>query len=469
MMKMYSPLSVGVWARLGAASVLLLAACAPGQDVPTPSTGINASRYVAVGDNYTAGQSNGGLTHASQDYSFPNQLAQQFNRVNAGAAFTQPYLDGSGSGYLLLVDLPATGLPRVRRVAGQAVLPGGPIISPAACGGPDTLRLLARNATPGTLPQNLGLPGLQLTQIDVAGLGNAANATPGGTFNPYFERLLPAADNRTYLQAVTTASATATFFTYFMGIDTMLPYLRGGGDLSCLPSTALLNFNARKILGALTTGGRQGMIARLPGLPALTNLPLLRLGRGLGLISRLQASFGDTARVYIEDPFNSGPAQVITDDDYVLATALPRLGQRTPVVVNGTTLQLAYGRDIRNPVRNADVLDKTELARLNLVVTNHNADLELAATAYKMPIIVDNKRTLDSNAAFPNITGESILVNGVIYSGEPVRGNFYSLDYYSLTPRGNALLANAFIVAINTAYHASIPAIEINKMPTSVQ
>ena len=463
MMKMYS-LSVGAWARLGMASGLLLTACAPGQDTPTPATVIDASRYVAVGDSYTAGLSNGGLTHASQDYSFPNQLAQQFSRANASATFSQPYLDGSGSGYLMLVDLPATGLPRVRRVAGQAVL--RTVISPAACGGPDTVRLLARSATAGTLPQNLGVPGLQLIQIETTGLGNAANATPGGAFNPYFERLLPAADSRTYLQAVTTGSASATFFTYFLGLDNLLPYLRSGGECG-LPNTAVLNANARKVLNVLTSGGHAGIIARLP---TLTNLPLLRLGRGLALQSRLQASFGDTARVYIEDPFNYGPAQVISDADYVLATALPRLGQRTPVVVNGTTLQLPYGRDIRNPVRDADVLDKNELAISNRVVTDHNTYLEeQLAVLYKMPIALDNKRTLDSNAAFPNFVGESILVNGVTYSAEPVRGNFFSLDFYSLTPRGNALLANTFILAINTAYRANIPAIEVNKLPTSAQ
>ncbi|GAA4050176.1 hypothetical protein GCM10022409_41190 [Hymenobacter glaciei] len=460
MMKMYSR-SIGAWARLGTAGALLLTACAPNQDTPTPSTGFDTSRYVAVGDSYTAGLSNGGLTRASQEYSYPNLLAQQFSRANANATFTQPYLEpGTGSGYLSLVDLPASGLPVVRRIAGQAVL--RTVINPNACGGPDTMRLLTRSATANTVPQNLGVPGLLLTQIETAGLGNATNATPSGAFNPYFERLLPVTDSRTYLQTVSTASASATFFTYFMGLDNLLPYLRSGGECGIV-SAAVLNANARKILAVLAANGRPGIIARLP---ALTNLPLLRLGRGLALQSRLQATFGDTARVYIND---NGFVQAITNDDYVLATVLPRLGLRTPVVVNGTTLQLPYGRDSRNPVRDADVIDKTELARINLAVNGHNTDLETVATIYKMPIGLDNKRTLDANAAFPNFVGETILVNGVTYSAEPVRGNFFSLDYYSLTPRGNALLANAFIQAINTAYRANIPAIEANKLPTSVQ
>ena len=55
--------------------MLLLTACALSQDTPTPSTNFDVSRYVAVGDSYTAGLSNGGLTRASQDYSFPNLLA----------------------------------------------------------------------------------------------------------------------------------------------------------------------------------------------------------------------------------------------------------------------------------------------------------------------------------------------------------------------------------------------------------
>ena len=446
--------------------MLLLAACALSQDTPTPSTDFDVSRYVAVDDSYTAGLSNGGLTRASQDYSFPTLLAQQFGRTNANAnaTFSQPYLEAdSGSGYLTLVDLPASGLHVVRRVAGQAMV--STVINPVACGGPDTVRLLTRSATANTLPQNLGVPGLLLTQIETPGLGNITNATPGGAFNPYFERLLPATDNRTYLQAVSTGSASATFFTYFMGLDNLLPYLHSGGECGLI-SASVLNANAHKTMAVLAAGGHPGIIARLP---ALTNLPLLRLGRGLALQSRLQTSFGDTARVYIEDPNNSGPAQVITNDDYVLATVLPHLGQRTLVVVNGTTLQLPYGRDSRNPVRNTDVVDKTELARINLALNGHNNDLETVASIYKLPIGLDGKRTLDSNAAFPNYVGESILVNSVTYSAEPVRGNFFSLDYYSLTSRGNALLANAFILAINGAYRANIPVIEVNKLPTSVQ
>ena len=458
-------------AALGAAAALLLHACAPSQDTPTPTTSINASRYLAVGDSYTAGISAGGLTRASQEYSYPNLIAQQLQGASGNAPFSQPLLEaGTGSGYFALADYPANGFPRTRRLAGAAVRRS--IVNPAACGGPDTLRLLARAAAPGALPQNLGVPGLLLSQIETAGLGNEASATPGVAFNPYFERLLPAANNRTYLQAVTETAASATFFTFSQGLDDLMPYVRSGGECGPLPNTALANLmrqNAKKVLDVLTAGGRPGIIAKIP---ALTSLPFLSLGKGLTMQARLQARFGDNALLYIEDPFSSGPAQPITDKDYVLATAFPRLGQLTPVRVGTTTLMLPYGRDVRNPLRDADVLDESnEVSRLTQVFNSYNNGLEDLARTYKLPVVdlATGARTLDLDAAVFDKVNGVISVAGVQYSPEPVRGNFFSLDYYSLTPRGNGLVANAFIGAINKGYKANIPFVDVNSLPAAAQ
>ncbi|MDO7852755.1 hypothetical protein [Hymenobacter convexus] len=464
---------LNLWSRVGLTAVATLAlnACAPGQDTPTPTIGVNVSRYLAVGDSYTAGLSAGGLTLASQEYSFPNLLAQQLRGAQADATFSQPLLPaGAGSGYFNLVDFTALGFPRTRRVPGPAVR--RQVINPAACGGADTVRLLTRTDAPNTLPQNLGVPGLRLGQIEVAGLGNeTTNATPTGNFNPYFERLLPAADPRTYLQAVTDAAAPATFFTYFMGLDEVLVYVRSGGECGPTLNTAyntLLKNNAKKVLDKLTAGGRPGIIARLPD---LNTLPLLRLGQGRNLEKRLQTSFADTASLYIQDPFGTVGMR-ITDASYVLATTIPRIGRLTPVVVGTTTLMLPYGRDIRNPIRDADVMDYDEMSRINDVVSRYNTALnDLATTTYKMPIIDSSTKssTLDLNVAMPDYVGSAISVGGVLYSAEPVRGNFFSLDYYTPTPRGNALIANAFISAINKAYKANIPAIDANSLPSVAQ
>ncbi|WP_201983085.1 hypothetical protein [Hymenobacter rubidus] len=454
------------------AVALLLTACAPGQDTPTPTTGVDLTRYVAVGDSYTAGLSAGGLTRLGQEYSFPNLLAKQFQSITSNAGFTQPLLEaGSGSGYFNLADFTTTGYARTRRVAGQAVR--GSVINPSACGGPDTLRLLTRSATAAALPQNLGVPGLLLSQIETAGLGNEANARPGIAFNPYFERLLPAADSRTYLQTVTTAVSSATFFTFFQGLDDFLPYVRSGGTCGTVPGSLtfgnLLRNNADKLLAVLAAGGRPGIIARLP---SITALPLVGLGKGNVVEARLQASFGDTARIYFEDPFGGAAARHITDSDYILATALPRVGQLTAVTVGGSVRMLPYGRHALNPLRNADVLENaTEMVRITGAINSYNNALNDLALKYKVAIVDPNSgsRTVSLDDVLFNQVAGVIFVNGVQYSSEPVRGNFYSLDYYTLTPRGNGLLANAFITAINRAYKANIPAIDVNKLPATAQ
>jgi hypothetical protein len=456
-------------------TALLLASCAPNQDAPTPTAAVNLSQYVAVGDSYTAGFSAGGLTRTSQEYSYANLLARQFSSVAPGAPFTQPLLEaGPGTGYREFQGFDAAGFPLARMVAGR--FSRGTVTRQGTCG-PDVMQLIDRNAG-SALPQNLGVPGLRLSETGTPGYGNENPAAGTTTFNPYFERLLPANDNRTYLQTVTTASTSATFFTFFQGLDDLLPYLRSGG--TCGPQlpaefsaqlTTPMTQNARAILNVLTNNGtRPGIIAKLP---AVTNLPLLREGRGLQLQARLQAYYGDTARIYIQGPNNPAIPQPISDDDYVLATALPRVGQLTAVTVGSTTLMLPYGRDSRNPIRDVDVLDRqVELSRLSSVISGYNNYLELtlAQNLYKMPVLnTSGGRTLDLDIEVFSQIANSISVGGVVYSADPVRGNFFTLDYASLTPRGNAVLANAFIRAINTAYKASLPVVDVNSLPTTAQ
>ncbi|MBF9220028.1 hypothetical protein [Hymenobacter ruricola] len=465
------------WAGLAAGTALLLNACAPGQDTPTPVVGLNVSSYLAVGDTYTAGVSNGGLTRTSQEYSYPNLLARQFQSASAGGSFVQPLFDGAeGSNRAVFRGFTPEGFLQTQRVPGTAVR-RTVLLANACTTTPDTLRLLKRSATAGTLPQNLGVPGLLLSQVDAVGLGNEASVGIRA-FNPYFERLLPASDSRTYFQALSTAAQSATFFSYFLGMDEFMPYVRSGGTCGAVPSSRQMKLTAKRILDVLTANKRPGIIVKLP---AITTIPLLRQGKGTDVEARLQAYYKDNAPLYIETPFVPGTSQRITERDYILATALPRLGKPTPVVVGGTTLMLPYGRDSRNPIVNADVLDDTsEIVYITAAINDYNnavfvnsttvLGLSGLAKAYGLPIIdpAQNSYLLDAGFLFNNVAN-SISVGGVVYSAEPVRGNFFSTDFYSLTPRGNGLLANAFISAINRAYRSNIPSLDVNDLPTTTE
>ncbi|MET4106492.1 hypothetical protein [Hymenobacter sp. UYP22] len=443
---------------------LLAAGCTPHQSEPTPTAGtLDVYRYVAIGDGYTAGFSEGGLTATGQQYSFPNLLAQQFIRINPPATFTQGLLPaGTGTGYLTSQSSTGVGGKPllyhtwlVRR--GRAVR-GSYVVNAAACGGPDTTFLYSQAAS-SPLSQNLGVPGLGLAQVEVAGLGNTANQARYGSFNSYFERLLPANDNRTYLQVATDASSSATFFTFFMGLGDALPYILSGGECGTPPNSSILTSNAKKMLDRLAANGRQGVIALTP---SVQNLPLLQLGGKNGVRGQLIEGVNPDS-IYVR----SAPGNVvraIDAGDFILPAGLDRLGAPENVTLpNGTTVSVRYGLSKRNPLVRRDVLDYFEFNRINTPLVTLNTELErLAKNVYKLPFV-----SLDDEL-FTQIN-RRISVNGVEYSSDIMRGNFYSLDMYSLTPRGNALLANTFIKAINGQYRANIPFIDPNTLPTTTR
>ena len=54
-----------------------------------------------------------------------------------------------------------------------------------------------------------------------------------------------------------------------------------------------------------------------------------------------------------------------------------------------------------------------------------------------------------------------IVFNGIGLNPNFVSGGAYSLDGINLNPRGNALLANEFIKAINAKYKSNIPTVDV--------
>lgn len=440
----------GYFALVVLSALAGLAGCAPGQDNPGPSVGrFDASSYVAVGDSYSSGYSNGRLTRTGQSTSYPALLARQVRLAGAGAAFPQALLtEGSPAAY------------------------AGP-----TCSGPQTVPQFGGRAA--ALPQDLTVPGLRLANIETAGYGNAA--TPA--FNPYFERLLPAAnDNRTYLQAVTMAAQSATFFTYFAGLDDILPFLRSGGTCGALPTAQILNARAERLLDQLTAGGRRGIVAWLPPLKqpdkTLPNKKPVKVFTFPMLLQAeaVQAQFqtpADSALLYFTNSDPRFGIEPVNANQIVLAGAVARIGRLTPVVVNGVTLQLPYGRDERNPLVDADVLDADELGPVEALIADHNTYLStLTITKYRLPSTERTNKTATtlnvSDAVFGPVT-KGLSIGGVQYSAVPGSGGIFSADLYSFTPRGNGLLTNAFINALNVAYGANIPFIDINSLPTTAQ
>lgn len=150
-----------------------LTACQPDieDDFKASAGNANFSRYVAVGNSLTAGFSDGGLYLEGQLNSYPNILATQF-RAAGGGDFAQPLFteaQNNGSGYLRLTGFNAAGSPITANV---------------------TTNLAIRSQNPTLYTRfdgrvdNLGVPGIRLSDIHTAGYGSS-----GG--NAYFERITP--------------------------------------------------------------------------------------------------------------------------------------------------------------------------------------------------------------------------------------------------------------------------------------
>ncbi len=221
--------------------LLAVLACKKSSDLEPALVGeADMRRYVAVGDAYTAGVSNGGLYRAGQLASYPNLLAQQFALSGGRGDFVQPLfseVQENGSGYLRLTAVsPLTFAPVTEKLAVRGTNP--------------TLYTKFEGDN-----QNLGVPNLRLTNVNAPGYG-----TPSG--NPYFERLLPGGqEQKTYAQYV--SDSKPTFFTYWLGNDDLLAFVSSGGTRP-LPETGTFAANTKQLLDALAATGAKGAVANLP-------------------------------------------------------------------------------------------------------------------------------------------------------------------------------------------------------------
>jgi lysophospholipase L1-like esterase len=63
----------------------------------------------------------------------------------------------------------------------------------------------------------------------------------------------------------------------------------------------------------------------------------------------------------------------------------------------------------------------------------------------------------DSFAFLTNLKNNGLLINGIGLNSNYISGGIFSLDGVHLTQRGYAIVANQFIIAINSQYGSNIP------------
>lgn len=452
--------SAPVLALLG----LSLASCQPELDAPKADAGtLDFTSYVAVGNSLTAGYSDGGLYNEVMRTSYPALLSQQFGKTNKGAGnFVIPYFEDNyadGSGYLKFGGLSSTGSPILQSPSAANNFLGEKV---AYTG--NTLPSGSRELRPwtGNQPDNLGVPGISVLSADrtassVAVVQGAAQSY--GVLNPFYNRILPAADRGTKDYVTFIGQKNATFFSCWMGNNDVLSYATNGGVVAPtdpfgnLTDTTSFGRGYRNIVRTISrTGTVPGVVANIPN---VANVPYFTTVRVADIKARFQAS-NPALSLYIQAVNSSGAVVVreATDADLLTLPSSSVIGTTT----TGNPFPVGAGLSATqsNPLPNQYVLDAIEATNVFNRTAQLNAIIAKTARQYKVA-------HADMNVFFGNIAASGYGINATSNSAGFLSGNLFSLDGVHPTPRGYAVVANEFIRTINGYYNTSIPFVNPNE------
>ena len=452
--------------------------------VPVSAGTATFTNYVALGDSFAAGYSDGALFKKGQDGSYTNILSQQF-ALAGGGAFKIPYTSDNIGGLLLGGNVIAD-----KRLyfdgSGPASVPGTPTTE-------------VTNHLTGPF-NNLGVPGAKSYHLVAPGYGNVAGVA-SGLANPYFARFASSSTTTVLADAI---AQSPTFFSLWIGGNDVLGYATSGGvgvnqtgnlnpatyggnDITD-PNVFASVFSG--LVTSLTANGAKGVVANLPyvtALPYFTTVPynpipldaatitlLMDNTSGYGkynggiqyalanhLISADEAaartiSFhpGKDNAVVIEDSYLTNLSgygipsyRQATSADLIVLPAMSFIGTTVggnPLYVNGVSVPLA----------DKWVLSKDEIAEVKVATDAYNVTIKSVADA-KGLAFVDTKTIMDQLST-TGITSNYFTLNSTY-----VTGGAFSLDGVHPSPRGYAFIANAFSAAINATYSSTLPMVDL--------
>ncbi|AMR27639.1 hypothetical protein A0257_11395 [Hymenobacter psoromatis] len=424
-----------------------LAGCQTNIDGPSASPGsLDFTSYVAVGNSLTAGYTDGGLYNSAQATSYPALLAQQFGKTGKGpTAFVQPAFSAGkadGSGYIKLLAANGALGPVVPSAANQFLGEQVAYTGSALPSGQAQLE-----AYSGSQPDNLGVPGISVLSSLSALTGGLA---PYGVINPFYERLLTAAEKPTKDYVTYIGQKTPTFFTCWMGNNDVLTYATAGGvvaatnPFSNLTDTTRFGIGYRAILTTITKNGTvKGAVANIPN---VTGIPYFTTVTVAAVLAAYKAAGLPVTAIYIQPGTGTtaATARAATSADLLTLTAQAYIAGHPGV-----------GTSPANAIPSDYVLDATEIAAVVARTTQLNAIIAKTALRFKVPVV-------DMNAFFTSVAINGVVTNAVSNTATFATGNIFGLDGVHPTPRGYAVIANEWIRVINASYGSSVPGVNPN-------
>nr|WP_314865456.1 G-D-S-L family lipolytic protein [uncultured Flavobacterium sp.] len=495
---------------------LTFVACTNDDDVvveePVSAGTANFSKYIALGDSFAAGYSDGALFIEGQKGAYPNVLSQQFTAAGGGS-FVTPLMGDNVGGLLLGGNV----------IAAQRLFFNGS--APVSVSGTPTTNVSTKITGPFN---NLGVPGAKSYHLVASGYGNVAGVA-SGLANPYYARFATSATSTVLADAVAQAP---TFFSLWIGGNDVLGYATSGGvgvnqtgnlDPATYGSNDITDPTVfasvyNTLVTNLTANSAKGVVANLPyvsTLPYFTTVPTNPLSAsilgggnvavGQATISALNAqlygplkqvltAFGAGDRINLLSTSVMNPL-LIKDESLtnlsaqLTAAFTPSLGAQTAAfygAVFGQARQATAADLILLPTQSAigaaptaansgvGIVPPSPLNKFGITFPLQDAHvlvpaevdaIKVATDAYNASIkaIADSKGLafVDTKAIMNQLSSTGIVSNNFTMTATYVFGGSFSLDGVHPSPRGYALIANAFIDAINAKYSSTFKKVDL--------
>jgi lysophospholipase L1-like esterase len=461
-------------------------------EIPITSGSASFTKYVALGDSFAAGYSDGALFKKAQETSYVNILAQQFVPAG-GTAITTPYMADNLGGLLLGGNV----ITETRKV----ILGLNPDKTPIVGSMPGKPTTEVTNRLTGTF-SNLGVPGAKSFHLIASGYGNVAGVASGKA-NPYYARFASSGTATVLADALTQAP---TFFSLFIGGNDVLGYATSGGvgvnqtgnlDPSTYGSNDITDPNVfanvyNGLVTNLTAKGAKGVVANLPyvtSLPYFTTVPYNPLTLDATKAAQLNAAYSkyneglqtmvkntllsseEATRRTIK--FVAGNNPVVIVDSYLKnlsAYGVPSYRQATkedlivllasdfikksvlagdPTKINGASV----------PLEDQWVLSKDEVKEVVTATDAYNVTIDAIAKSKGLAFV-------DTKVAMTQLSSTGVRFGNFQMTASYVTGGAFSLDGVHPTPRGYAYIANLFINAVNAKYGATLRTVDLAQYQT---
>ncbi len=381
-----------------------LVSCEPEINDFTPDAGnADFSVFVALGGSETAGFANNELYKSTQIVSFPNIISRQLLHIG-GEEFIQPLMrDELGFGNRLVLDLLAD------------CLQDSIIWAVPASGLPDEDNMMNIFEEEGAF-HNLGVPFARISHLTMP-----LNETEG-YFYQYFARFASSPDTSPLSDAL---ALQPTFFSLWTGLSDILDFAASGGTDFPITDPEEFNTQLTSILQQLTATAKGGVIGNLPDVlqfPYFTYIP--------------------AAGLWAVDSMSENGIRMLQENELVLL----------PAALEIRCQQLGSEQ---NPLPENLYLNAAQVELINNRIDAFNMIIREKADTYNLALA-------DINTLI-QATASGLVFDGVHFNNEYLSGGVFSVDGISLSRRGNAIIANTFINAINKNYNSTIPRVSVTQ------